>query len=95
MVDLALAMPDRVRGLVVVNANGGLATNQLRALPDTAVLAIAGHAPRPQRSIGLLRTYARLAGKAVEFQTGPKRPWCLALPLAAAEIEAFARRVTK
>ena len=92
--DLALAVKDRVRGVVVINAHGGLAALQLRRLGDVKVLGIGGDSDQARRSLGLLRTYAKYAEKAVDVRI-LKLPWSLTLPLSAGEIELFARAVTK
>ena len=88
--------PRRVRGLVLVNATGGLASPQLRTLRELPILAIAGHSPSAKQSIDLLQTYAKSAeNKKLEVLQDKSRPWCLAVPMAARQIEAFGRRVTK
>ncbi len=96
VVDLAMKYPRRVRGLVLVNATGGLASPQLRTLRELPILAIAGHSPSAKQSIDLLQTYAKSAeNKKLEVLQDKSRPWCLAVPMAARQIEAFGRRVTK
>jgi pimeloyl-ACP methyl ester carboxylesterase len=96
VVDLAMKYPKRVRGLVLVNATGGLASPQLRTLRELPILAIAGHSPSAKQSIDLLQIYAKSAEhKKLEVLQDKSRPWCLAVPMAARQIEAFGRRVTK
>ncbi len=95
--DLAMQFPKRVRGLVLVDSHGGLATPQLRTLRELPILAIAGHSPAGKRNLDLLRTYAKYAEKTqgLEIVEDDSRPWCLTVPLSARRIEAFGRRVTK
>ena len=95
--DLALRQKDGVRGLVLVNTGGGLATPQLATLGDVPILAIPGHGHVGAESIRLLRVCAKDAGRrgSLTILDGQKWPWCLALPLAARHIEAFARKVTQ
>jgi pimeloyl-ACP methyl ester carboxylesterase len=94
--DLAQVYPERVRGLVLADSSGGLAAPQLRSLRSLPILAIVGHAPVARQSVERLRIAAAAAKKpALEILDDQARPWSLTLPMAAREIEAFARRVTK
>jgi pimeloyl-ACP methyl ester carboxylesterase len=96
LADFAQEIPDRVRGLVLFNSSGGLATPGLRRLPGVEILAVPGHGRSGARSIGMLTTFAARAGKAeaVTIETQRQWPWSIAMPLAGPEIEAFAARVT-
>ena len=72
-------------------------SRQLRKLLALPILAIPGHGRRAGAdAIERLRIYARHAGKKEGLQILGERkwPWCLALPLAAREIEDLARRAT-
>ena len=94
MADLALQIPKRVRGLVLVNSTGGLATPQLRELRDHPILIVPGHGRLGADELSRMRLYAKDAKKVgIEILDDRKWPWSIALPLAAREIEAFARRV--
>lgn len=94
MADLALKIPERVRGLVLVNGTGGLATNQLRVLRQHPILIIPGHGKVRPDDLDRFRRYAKYAEKTTELEIRDDRkwPWCIALPLAAPQIQAFARR---
>ncbi|MCA8955255.1 MAG: hypothetical protein KDC87_04225 [Planctomycetes bacterium] len=93
---LSEEVPDAIRGLVLVHTSGGLATPALRKLRDLPILAIPGYRRVGADSIERLKLYARHAGKTNLRVLDDRRwPWPLALPLAAREVEAFARAGTQ
>ena len=93
--DLAVQIPKRVCGLVLVNSTGGLATPQLRVLSDHPILIIAGHGKVHPDDLARFRIHAKQAERTakLEIQEDRKWPWSIALPLAARDMEAFVRRV--
>ncbi|MEE2888239.1 MAG: hypothetical protein VX951_12485 [Planctomycetota bacterium] len=97
-VDLALARPEHVAGLVLVGNSGGLATPQLRKLKAVSIVALTRHGDVPgAASIGLLRTYSKHAGTSGGLEIDPwvkKLPWSIAIPMVARQLELFGAKVS-
>jgi hypothetical protein len=86
----AVADPKAVAALVLVCA-APLSRDDLAAMPDTRILAIAGAGHPSTASLLHLVEAGRRNGEPdrVRLCGGETRPWPIALPLAAAELEAF------
>ena len=87
---------DVVKGIVLVNSSGGLATPQIRKMQGLPILGVPGHRVLAGESLRLLLRYSEQADQveALRMLGHRKWPWCFAVPLAARYIESFVARVS-